>query len=427
VKYVLGPNRRGVELSLDDLKLLRHLAIHRLVSIKQLYAYVCSKKEIPYSTFRHKLYRWRKYDLVVSHPYTLGQKGFYFNYYRIGKQGVSILINEGLLPQSWMDVEIKKFSNVKNIDHYLATQEVVTQTLIELEGVNEEVESIFPHDSPYLDRDNGSKLVIPDWILKNGERYLNLEIDTGSESPMELRGKVERYITLAKQNPSDHHIVLFAVIDDSFTSRYSYGEDRTRRIGSIKKNLLNIKDLHMPNIDVYVVPLARAHKLAFEILYKTKPQLSFDKELETIAGIEILSNHPKFPFYIKKIEDSVYPQNINTFLQGDGHYRINTQSGSYSENVLFVVMEEGNVKDLDRLSFLASVVEEKKLNISFNRIIVLYKNDEELINDVFGLSLSNIWCGSRESWKNMNGDLNFYVLSSPFKLEVSPFEKGIAF
>ncbi|MGQ4667049.1 replication-relaxation family protein, partial [Metabacillus halosaccharovorans] len=210
-----SPRSQGARLSDNDLNTLLFLANQRLLKTQQLYMY---RKALEPNTkeksFSEKIRRWRKdYQLIKDYEYTLGIDGFRYKYYRITRKGIDTLIQHGLLPSSWDDVQISKFSSITNIDHFLGTQEVVIRAIVE--NISIEIESLVPTQYVYTDIENPDlTLVKPDWILKLGNLHLNIEFDTGNENLSVIKDKVQRYIKYSKQNPNERHVVFLTIIDD---------------------------------------------------------------------------------------------------------------------------------------------------------------------------------------------------------------------
>ncbi|MFS1519631.1 hypothetical protein V1503_24705 [Bacillus sp. SCS-151] len=75
-------------------------------------------------------------------------------------------MENGKLPESVLKNEaVHKLSNIKNVDHYLATQEVVIKSLLQVKELNNVV-SIHPYTHPFHLEGDDKQYVIPDWILK---------------------------------------------------------------------------------------------------------------------------------------------------------------------------------------------------------------------------------------------------------------------
>ncbi|WP_078557280.1 replication-relaxation family protein [Bacillus alkalicellulosilyticus] len=425
-RYKFGPNNQGAMLSNNDLKLLQFLANQRLLTVNQLYKVY--KDKITINSFRVKLYRWGMKELIVPHQYSLGQDGFYFNYFRIGYRAVEILIREGMLPNSWEGFQIKKISNVKNVDHFLATQELVVNTIHALEEKEKNLESLHPYENPYLDNEEiePSKIIIPDWILRVENRYLNIELDTGEEPTKEIFEKVERYAKLCKQNSHQEHVVLIAILDGSFKTRKAYSEDRSRRIGNLKKMFMSYKDLSLSNFSIYILPLSRAVRTAERVLLGLKPYAAniYQTELDTIE-LAVFKN-PKFRYKYKEIESTeVYLPDVPKEMYADKAIKITHKKGSYDEMLLLVLLDEGNVKELDRLHYLSSMVNEGRMKQTIHKIIAFYSRRDEKIYDVLANHYRNVLIGDNESWMRTGYDETpkFSRTVSPFKMEVTEYDK----
>lgn len=415
---------RGPRLSGLDLELLSLVANQRLLTSDQMYLYYSHFKATAITSFRVKLNRWVKYGLIVPMKYSLGQNGFNLNYYRIGTKGVDKLCEVGILPTDWEDKDFKDYDR-KNLDHFLATQDVAVRTIVNMKGEGWNVDSIPPFEYLYLDEEDlSNKLVVPDWIIKHQDTFLNIELDIGTESPQQLREKVEGYIRLCTQKPSQNHIVLIAVIDDSFRSRFSYGKDRSRRIGNIKKALFQLPGLHLPNLSVYVLSLSRVPVHIVNLLTRQLPRDETVRRIELDVGIEILSDHNlAFEYEIVSEENvsAFYPAALDTSFYGDKVVYFRNYSGTVSKPYHLFLLEEGNVKQLDRLH---SLYESIRYSTSLSRnILAVYTTTDERVNDVLGSEYHNLLIGDVQEWvKDMQTEPKFYYLSSPYRLEGTTFE-----
>lgn len=406
--------RQGARLSENDLKTLLFLCNQRLLKTQQLYMY---RKAIEPNTkensFSEKVRRWRKdYQLIKDHEYTLGIDGFRYKYYRITKKGVDTLIQHGLLSSSWDDVQISKFSDITNIDHFLGTQEVVIRAIID--NISIEIESLVPTQHVYSDKMNPDlKLVQPDWILKLGDLHLNIEFDTGNENLSVIKDKVQRYIIYCKQNPNERHVVFLTVIDESFRTRKNYGSVRNKRVGNMKNTLFYLNDLHIPNLTVYILPLQRVHYVLNNVIRGLQPYSERMKRIEPNTVFTLLGEHNKyFEYTVKGLPlHSVYEKsNINQEYQADFAACISNKSGTVKENVLAVLTEEGNAQILDKINNLSRLALENRFDIPISKILVLYKESHQRVNDILSIDTPNVLIGDIEELKkNINKEPIFYM------------------
>ncbi|MCM3443590.1 MULTISPECIES: replication-relaxation family protein [Metabacillus] len=426
-----GVNRQGIIFKEYELDLLYQVYKHRLLTTVQMYRLIGGDKVIHYNSFSRRLRKFAKYDLLVSHEYSLGQNGFYYYYFRIGSKAIEILKDTGFIKSGEKVYEPYKISGVKNIDHYLATQEVVINTLVSLkERGKERVDSLAPYEYLYVDADDDNedtKVVVPDWILKKDDMLLNIELDTGSENLDVIQDKVKRYIHLAELRPTERIIVLFVVLDDSFPSRFSY-TDRLRRVGNMKQNLVNTKGIQSVNLDVFVVPLSRAYETAQKLVINEAPLLLDRRSLEVEACVSLLSEYnEKFEYNLSEVNQAdFYNQSIPFQYYADGIYKLSNQKGTFTDYVMFVVLEEGNVQSLDRLDFLhKSAFHFNSFNEKVNRIIVLYDSLTSFESDILGAEFAEtLFIDSQTLGSSLEDEPQFHKTISPYRMEGTTYDKG---
>ncbi|MCM3441367.1 replication-relaxation family protein (plasmid) [Metabacillus halosaccharovorans] len=411
-----SPRSQGARLSDNDLNTLLFLANQRLLKTQQLYMY---RKALEPNTkeksFSEKIRRWRKdYQLIKDYEYTLGIDGFRYKYYRITRKGIDTLIQHGLLPSSWDDVQISKFSSITNIDHFLGTQEVVIRAIVE--NISIEIESLVPTQYVYTDIENPDlTLVKPDWILKLGNLHLNIEFDTGNENLSVIKDKVQRYIKYSKQNPNERHVVFLTIIDDSFRTRKNYGSVRNKRVGNMKNTLFYLNDLHIQNLTVFILPLQRVHNVLNNVILGLQPYSERMKRLEPNTVFTLLGEHNNyFGYSVKKLPlHSVYEKSsIKHEYYADFAACISNKSGTVKENVLAVLAEEGNAQTLEKINNLSRLALENRFDVPVGKILVLYKESHQRVNDILSIVAPNVLIGDIEELKkNLNKEPVFYIKS----------------
>ena len=424
----VGDNKKGVQLKQTELELLKKLLHHRLLTTSQLYSLYSSYVDVSYISFCNRLKKLYSMDIINKKEYTLGQKGFYFNYFRIGKRGVDALVANEFIEHDAADEyeDVKKGFNAKNIDHYLAIQELVVDVLKCGEQKREQFQSIHPWKVPYIDKHSkeDEKLVIPDWIIKKGNKYLNIEMDTGSESLSTLKEKVKRYMNLAEQKPNQKHVVLFVLLDESFTTRQKYG-DRTVRVGNVKQSLINTKGIEGSNLDVYVVSLSNASNIAYQLLIGETPLDMGSRRMEVDIAVQTLEQlNSVFDYQFDALDAGKIYIDAPSELHADGAYALKNPSGYTVDTVLLVYMCNGDVKSLNRLDYLYRSLENNRFGINISRIIAIYKDEHSLKSDVIGRKYNHVILGDNATWgENLDEQPIFYSQVSPVRKERGLYDK----
>ncbi|UAL49750.1 replication-relaxation family protein (plasmid) [Sutcliffiella horikoshii] len=420
--FVTGENRKGVVLQEYELELLTILYHHKLLTTKQMYAFIIQKTDITYIGFANRVKKLAKLDILVDHEYSLGQKGFRFKYYRIGAKGLEIIIDNQRLTGKIIR-DIYRFSSVRNIDHFLSTQDLVVRTLIDARGEQIEVQSLSPHEE-VMDVTEQSFAIIPDWLLKTETQTIYIELDTGKETNKVIKEKVERYVELSRDQPDTTHVVFFAILDDSFSTRHSYGK-RFKRVGNIKQALLSVKGINRSNLEIYVLPLFRAKEKLLEVVKGESPHKEKKRQLDTELAIHTLDKlNYVFPYMFERQDIArYYPDNLERYYHVDAIYEVSTKGNTKLETVGVLLLEEGHIKNLDRLDYNHYLVGAGRFKEKIDRLLVVYANSLEMEEDVIGKQYHLCIIGSMEKWGyELEEQPTFYRLSSPYKKEITHYE-----
>ena len=94
-----------------------------------------------------------------------------------------------------------------------------------------------------------------------------------------------------------------------------------------------------------------------------------------------------FPYNISEcVDDNIYPHSMNERCHADKYYWFQDNINKNRRfRMLFVMMEEGNVKSLDRLHYLVSLITATDgFKHPIERIIAVYRKEDELQREVIG-------------------------------------------
>lgn len=410
-RYVYGQNRKGVYLNSADIELLYYLLQSQLLTSQQLLTlYKTMQPSATINTIKSKMARWKKYGVVVGNTYKLGQWGISYNYYRIGARGISILIDNGYLDESWRDKDVSRFSKRRNIEHYLGTQNIVCAAMAEAKVHDISLETFEPYNSFFAPND--TKGILPDWVLKQNETYYCIELDVGTEPLSEIHSKIDRYFKLAKDKPDKTFVILFSILDDSLLTKNNYGSDRSKRIAGLKKILLNHPSCFLDNISIYIKRLESATLFLKELLITKR--LSKEEKVNEIKNLLKLTTdiNTQYDFKYTEVKNSYDPLI-------DGDLIINLKHDKRSNVVALLYLEEGNLLDYTKCVLLDAASKSETNGLS--KIIGIYKNARELKEDHFGMQLTNTYFMEANNILQFE-KLKFFRLVSPFKKEGNLFE-----
>lgn len=423
--YISEKEKKKIYLEDVELEAFALLAKQRLLSTDQMYKFISSRTRLKESSYKSKFFKsfyWK--DLVFPLRVLTGQIGKK-NFYRIGSKGVELLIREGYLDKHFINLQIDKFSNLKNIDHFIATQDIIVNAFdssfredIKLECINDvkdlELKQSFNGDIANLK---------PDTSLKINNHYIHVEMDMGTEQLSIINEKAKKYIELCKNNPKEQHSIVFSVIDNSFEEGLAtYTEKPERRIRNMKEAMLSLDGLHHFNLSIYVTPFARTHDLVFKMLKGEKPYKEdiVMNNIETVAEIFSYANE-SFGYIFEPIDlEDVFPNDTPLYYIPDKCYKVNNKAGTAEHYVMFLFLEEGSVQHLDRLRYLHHIMGKTKVPI--RKIIVLYHDSDELSNDIVGQFKFVLFGDGLSLSETTEENPTFLRSTSPFRMGETSYE-----
>lgn len=420
--FYLGANGKGVQLEGFELEMLAFLTQQKVLTIKQLYKYSCHFNDISYNSFRNKIWRWNKYSVVEMKTITLQRRwGNEVSIVSIGQNGLRILIMESYIPDSWINLDLRSNFSLSNFDHYFCTQQVVLDTVLRLKTKGLEVESIRPSKLSTTVNYN-DRLIVPDWILKYGNKLLLIESDMGTETINTLEDKVKRYVELAKFNNELEFNVLFVLIDDSIDTVKGYKNNGPRRLANMKRAFLNSNIIHETNFSLFVSYLNRAPKVAEKALIDSETHRVSTQLTITHKILEELNSN--FEYNFSQIHsDNLYLHETKNFLHADKSFNLSNLANTISINILYIFISEGNIKQLNRLHYHNYLVKKGLYKQQIDKVIAIYQNIEERENDNLVESMANVLVVDNETLiKNIHVNPTFFKVTGPNKLIAVSFE-----
>lgn len=131
-----GKGRSRLKLTETEMKLLKHLENHHLLTTDQMYriySEILKGKNQAYS-FKNRMRKLEEYKLIKSVYYAKDFKGERFKYYSIWTEGIKVLIERELLDNNYNQNQIYQRLQKKNPMHFLMTQEVVLNAFIAIKN-----------------------------------------------------------------------------------------------------------------------------------------------------------------------------------------------------------------------------------------------------------------------------------------------------
>ncbi|UOQ43761.1 replication-relaxation family protein [Halobacillus salinarum] len=422
--FILGQNGSGVKLANFELEMLAFLAKQKILTSRQLHLYYSHYHNLSSSSFRGKLWRWNNKDVIETKNITAKQRwGNEYNIVRIGKKGVKILIEEGYLSPQWENINIRQFFSIKNYDHYIATQEVVLQTLLHSKGIFLDRKNIIslPTDKYSHIIENRKMRILPDWILQKDKNFLMIELDTGNEPTSTLLEKVKKYIEVAQGMSNKNITVLITLLDDSMPTQRIYNNNGVKRLANMKKVFLYLRNLHMPNFKLYVSFLKDAAEIGYYALYGNIPIHELELDAARYALHEI---HPLFEYTFKEVANSdIYFNKVPKEFYADVIYELINKKNNSFETVLFVFIERNNIQILDRIKYLSDAIQNQRFKRKVSKIVGFCIRESDR-DEIVGAKIPHLLLGDFDTWvRDLNLPPKFFKTRTPYSLEEVEFEE----
>jgi hypothetical protein len=423
--YYIGDGRRsGINLTHPEIELLYLVYRHQFMTFNQIYEYISVRQQRTYNSMRTRLnLKFVKYRLLNHYEYSLGQSGFRYYYYRIGKRGLEVLVEFNYITDEEATHYMNNQRPIKNIDHFLATQEVVIRLIsrAKKEGL------ILESDNTSCTVDVQEKLVefFPDWTIRNKDTVVYIELDTGHEKLNQIKEKMKRYSALAMQKPMLKHIVVFIALDDSFLTRFSYGTKETR-IANMKSVLLHQDDFHHSNLNTYVVPLRHSHELVYRLITHEEQDTKDVVELHIEGTLVVLNEFNKtFPYSVEML-----PKQLPILSQDDRYFvfpcRFRSERTSREDVLLLVGLEAGNINMLDRLVYYAERANNGSLGFPVHAVIGVYFSTEGFEQDLLPKLPSNVYLlDAQETGKEFHRQPIFYSVKGASGREAVSYDSVV--
>jgi hypothetical protein len=390
VKHPIGNGRRSIWLSEEDIALMELMWDFKILSLYQIEYYGERLYGMKRNSIRKKLTRWLEKDIVANKTYA--KKPNAKVYYRLGPTGVEILQKRGQIRQQ--DSTFDEIPNLRHFDHLFGVRDAALLSMINLKKNYIEVTSFAPSKIPYFEKgmEGTSPIVVPDWVLVNQCGFLNIEVDTGTERLSKISEKINKYVKLAYDRPSEIYHVLLAALDESDPDLKYLGDipkDRNVRIANLKETIINLNAHIYPNLHFYVAPLSRTGEVVYRVM--TGKYAAKEHSLDITAIINLLKLNDSVKFEIEPApSEDFYLAEVKEDLYADGHFLFRNVENKETENVLMTLMEEGGAKSLDKIGYLDLLKSENRFKKKVDKILAVYRSDEELHSDVLGKVFPNV-------------------------------------
>lgn len=419
-KLSLQNKKKRVVLKSEELMLLEELSHHRVLGAGEVHniLQVASNKPKNSRAITNRLRRLVNIGVLkrlVLPPSANNRFPLYF--YKVGSKGLQVLVQTGALTKerSEMINEYLKKAKVPN-PHNIATS--ILANKVKLLGFKEGFED-YQHGRSSLYFEKNSPIV-PDWVFKRNTHLVCLEVDSGGESLSVIRDKYKKYIELAAKT-KDKIKVVFSVMDGSVSQSLTDSE-RSKRTYSIKESAPPLQEWPA-NLSFYSLTAERTPALILRLIKDIEP---IPAELRKIIVNDWVNlwkeNIPAGNELYLLNNDEIYADDNRQRLN-DADAILRVQTRNYKRTVAVLHGEEGSVFTYQKLRLLHDRTALRPIKGEmFNKIVLLYEDEEAAEKDVYGVLLSNAEFAYRGLWKGDQSQVKILRQVSPYRKEWGKFE-----
>lgn len=393
----------------EDIAVLKHLLLHQAMKTRNIIDYYLSISDRSEKGVSNRLSNLWNAGILRRHQVNIS-----VYYYRVGVRGVRALVQLGHMTEDEAKYYDKLITNKKKLSHHdEAVSILANKTFIHCErsGYLDMIEQSpgYTHrlfgDNKLLSLEERN-VVVPDWVFSKEDKHICLEVDTGTQRGSKINVKVNRYIKRAKQMlPQNQNlIVVFSVVDDTVDSDYT--ENRERRIASLKSTLPLFADLP-ENLIIYVETAKELPPLVERLLIVENFKSNDEQQEENyyfanrwlkMATQEFTKTHD-----VKLVEkDAVFLPRRNKKLDVELLFSLKDKRRGGGTNYYAVIYgDPASIKTNQIIRTTGARIKEvNELGLHPKiHVIVVYKEREYAVNDVFGEQLScDLWKTDTRTW-----------------------------
>lgn len=412
---------RGIYIYEDDLQLIKQVFIHRVIrsaSIHEYYGFL-SDWSRSRSAISNRIGKLRNAGILILMKQPILNHSFDTFYYKLGKRGLEVLQQLGVLSESDFEKEYAITRQVKLPgQHNTAISLIANKTVITC-SANPRIQT-YEHcrGSNHPDFDGSKGDLIPDWVFYTDNRIICLECDTGHQRQHIIQKKYKGYLEKAKEMNAKGitMIVVFTVIDESIDKFFS--QNRERRLAALKESAppamtwpKGVNGNTDYGLHFYAVTGKRTPPLISRLLSQESP-LTVNERSSYVMGwqetaVIVLSNY--YEMHLVDKENVLEPRRSNKVMDCDLLFEWKVKTGNPQlqprSHLVFVVYgEEGSVltqqmigANLKRLNSVNSM-----RNYSSASLLVCYSDPEQAQDDVLGITLggSSYRITDVDSWES---------------------------
>lgn len=422
----LGRNHKRIVIKPDEVLVLRELSIHRILDageVHKLYnVFSSSPRNANAITNRLRKMVHAKIMVRVEVGQTLINP-FRQYYYKLGKRGIEVLIQAGMLSKKKGELLHNYLTRTKvPKPHNLAIAKLTNH--ITKEAIDRGIANYTHYRGieQASDSDTEPEAIIADWVFQRLDISVFLEVDSGSERLSKIKEKFRKYMQIAKEKNDESIVVVFSVMDETVDPKFE-DRGRSQRVLSIKECLPPKKEWPQ-NLSVISVTAERTVHTIIRILQGYLPS---PKELRDIfidnwikSWREVAVGH----YSIETIDkESIY---LDTTREKslDAESIIRLEKDGKTRKIGVVFAEEGSVESYQKIRNLHNRTEGKfRRGESLDELMVVYEKKEYMEQDVLRADFPNASLTYHKVWKNHHSAFpKVAKQASIYRKELIPFE-----
>ena len=423
---------RGIFLYDEDLFLMKQLLIHQSMRSPSIHDLLQSLSASPRNSngITNRLGRLCAAGILVqSKAKVLVDGGNLHTYhYRLGSRGVDALVTLGLLEEEegeriyQLNTRLivpnrhtKAASSIANQVYIHCYPKFDTHSFAHGRGA---AHPLFSNTRNILHRN----LIVPDWVFEVGNRYVCLELDTGTQRKEPISSKFKRYVQRSEQllEEGKELIVVFSVADESIMGDFS--DNRKRRIASLKQMIPSFTEWPT-NLTFHVVTASRTPPLVERLLSYAEPYSTHERYQYADDWMRKVNQvlHDSYELELLN-KDTLFSPRRRREVDCDLLVSFKPKQGGTEKTFAVIYGEEGSVITHHLIRANAKRVSSINESEQQNRfsILVCYDEEDRMLEDVYGQALPcEMWQTDSASWMKVMGTEE----SPAMKLVISPLKK----
>lgn len=280
-----GKGKERIDLKPYELSLFQELLIHQAMPSKEIHNFLKQTSEKPMNSknITDRLRRLVESKLLIR----IGplesrlliridpdqRSPLYF--YKLSKRGIQCLANNGVINEEEVEKFYRRIMSTNIYSLPLVPSAIANR--VKIESMKSEWEQSYVQ-YPGIGHSLRIKMLqikgfnvslVPSWTFQKGNRYVFLEMETGSPSSEVIESLMKHYMLIAEDNPEDEVIVVFSFTNNMLGVKNTRS-NRSKRVENIKEAITNLQN-GPSNLWMYAMPTDRTPPLLLELIFGIRP------------------------------------------------------------------------------------------------------------------------------------------------------------